>query len=95
MMVSPADITKSILDAGFAEGRLVAEIFYRYAPGELGPEYLEDVQDRVVEVASRPFEQDPKFANQALLNGIKVSIWSGFETRWRELVHEALGRPRV
>ncbi|MGV8856899.1 MAG: hypothetical protein ACOH2L_19985 [Devosia sp.] len=93
-MISPADITTTILDAAHAEGRLVAEIFYMYAPGELTPEYLEDVQDRVVDLVSRPFALDPKFSGEPLLNGIKVSAWSGFETRWREMVHEALGRRR-
>ena len=93
-MITPTEITTSIIDAAFAEGQNAAQVIYRYWPGELTPELLEDVQDRVVLVVSQPFEVAPHFRSEALLNGIKVSVWSGFERRWREMVHEDLGRPR-
>lgn len=93
-MISPTDITTSIMDAALAEGRMVAEVIYKYGPAEMTLEELEDVQDRVVKRVSQPFEYDPNFRSEALLNGIRISVWSGFEGRWREMVSGSLGRPR-
>lgn len=94
-MVTPDQITKLILDGSFAEGQSVAATVYRYVPCGLTPEWIEDVQDKVVAVLSAPFEADPKFRNEALLMGVRTSAWSGFETQWRELVKADLGRPRA
>jgi hypothetical protein len=86
-MITPTEALHGIVDAAFTEGEAAAEVFYRYAPGPLSAEWIEQAQENVVAGVVHPFVNDPHFAQlQEFQNAIRLSAWDGFERRWKQLV---------
>ena len=90
-MITPSEALAAITNAAFLEGRLSAEVFWRYAPGPLDPDWVEQVQDNVVTSTVEPFLKNPHFAQiPDFLNAIRIAAWDGFERRWREMLKDGL-----
>lgn len=88
-MITPAEALAAITDEAFKEGQNAAEVFWRYTPAPLDPEWVERAQDNVVDVVVYPFTRNPHFAQLPdFLNAVRISAWDGFERRWRELKNE-------